>query len=150
MQTDEQINVSLVVSPPPRSPLVAKKTVYVMPRPPLDPLTNVGRCPRPSANCSDTSPSRRQSSISYLPPDSPRLWSPRNALTGSNTFERRSSLSSSNSPVKDGRSRTRSVSQRAIPEPAVLTLAERYVSHSRSITRIHSHMEQTKNTYISQ
>jgi hypothetical protein len=135
MPTNERINVSLLVSPPPRSPLVARKTVYVMPRPPLDPLTNVGHCRRPSAICSDTSPSsrsRRQSSISYLPPDSPRLWSPRTPLTASNTLERGSSLSGANSPEKeeDGHSRTRSISQRAIPEPAVLTLAERCVSHS--------------------
>jgi hypothetical protein len=146
MRTSGRINVSHHVSPPPRSPLLAQKTVYVMPRPPLDPLTNVGHRPGPSAICSDTSSpsSRRQSSISYLAPDSPRLWSPRTPLTGSNSLERNSSLSGANSPEKDGHSRTRSISQRAISEPAVLTLAERCVSHSHFITRVHSYVEQLK------
>ena len=144
MRTNEQINVSLHVSPPPRSPLATQKTVYVMPRPPLDPLTNVGHRPKPFAICSDTSPSRRHSSISYLPSDSPRLWSPRTPLTGSNSLERSPSLSGANSPNKEGHSRTRSVSQRAISEPAVLTLAERCVSRSRSTTRVHSCMGQLK------
>ena len=94
-----------------------------MPRPPLDPLTNVGH-----PACSDTSPSRRQSSISYLPPDSPRLWSPRTPLTVPSSLERSSSLSGANSIKKEGHSRTCSIPQRAISDPAVLTLAERCVS----------------------
>ena len=112
-----------------------------MPRPPLDPLTNIGHCPPPRlpATCSDSSPSRRQSSISYLPPDSPRLWSPRTPLTVSTSLERSSSLSGANSP-KEGHSRTCSIPQRATSEPAVLTLAERCVSR----TRVHSCMEQLK------
>ena len=141
MPTSERINVSVHVPPPPRSPLGAQKTFYAMPRPPLDPLTNVDH---PPTVCSDASPSRRHSSISYLPPDSPRLWSPRTPLTGSNTLERSSSLSGANSPNKEGRSRPRSNSQREISEPAVLTLAERCVSHSHLITRVHSCMEQLK------
>jgi hypothetical protein len=76
-------------------------------------------------------PSRRQSSISYLPPDSPRLWSPRIPLTGSNSFEPSSSSPGANS-AKEGHSRTRSIPQQAISEPAVLTLAERCVSRSYS------------------
>lgn len=150
MQTNERINVSLHVSPPPRSLLVARaqRTVYVMPRPPLDPLTNVGH--HGPAICSDTSPSsRRQSSISYLPPNSPRLWSPRTPLTGANPLERSSSLSGANSPEKDGHSRTRSISQRAISEPAVLTLAERCVSRSHFIARVPFIHGATKNTKIS-
>lgn len=127
MHLSERINVSFHGSPPSRSPL---KTVYPMPRPPLDPLTNVGHCPssRPPATvtCSETSSSRRQSSISYLPPDSPRLWSPRTPLAVLSALERSSSLSGANSPKGEGHSRTRSVPQRAISEPAVLTLAERY------------------------
>jgi hypothetical protein len=142
MRTSERINVSFHVSPPPRSPLVATRTVYPMPRPPLDPLTNinVGHRPPagPPATCSDASPSRRQSSISYLPPDSPRLWSPRTPLTGSSSLQRSSSLSGANSPKKEGHSRTRSISQRTISEPAVLTLAERCVSYSHFTTRVHS------------
>ena len=122
MQMAQPINLSLHVSPPPSSPLLTQRT---MPRPPLDPLTNVGH--RPPATCSDTSPSRRQSSISYLPPDSPRLWSPRTPLSASNALERSSSLSGANSPKQEGHSRTRSIPQRAITEPAVLTLAERCV-----------------------
>src|SRR6266446_1692842 len=165
MSVSEQMyNISFHVSPPPRSPLVAQKTVHAaMPRPPLDPLTNLGprdltisvprdRSPTaPPATCSDiltpspTSPpsepvyhhlspsrrrppSRRQSSISYLPPDSPRLWSPRTPLTGLNSPERSSPLSGANGAEKDGHARTRSIPQRAISEPAVLTLAERCVS----------------------
>ena len=128
------------VHPPPRSPLVTLKTVSAMPRPPLDPLTNVGhRLAGPPTACSDASPSRRQSSISYLPPDSPRLWSPRTPLTVSNSLERSSSSSGANSPKKESHSRTRSIPQRAISEPAVLTLAERCVSPC-----VHSCMEQLK------
>jgi hypothetical protein len=104
-----------------------------MPRPPLDPLTNIGHCP---PGLPATSPSRRQSSISYLPPDSPRLWSPRTQLV-STSLERSSSLSGANSP-KEGHSRTRSIPQRAISEPAVLTLAERCVSRSHYTMRVHS------------
>jgi hypothetical protein len=142
----ERINVSLHVPPPPRSPLVTQRTVHVMPRPPLDPLTNVGHRPPTGspATCLDTSRSRRQSSISYLPPDSPRLWSPRTPLTVSDSFERSSSLSGANSPKKEGHSRTRSIPQRAISEPAVLTLAERCVSRSHFTTRVHSCVEQLK------
>ena len=145
MHLSERINLSLHLSPPPRSPLLTQRTVYAMPRPPLDPLTNVGHCPpsRPPATCSDASPSRRQSSISYLPPDSPRLWSPRTPLTVSTSLERSSSLSGANSP-KEGHSRTRSIPQRVISEPAVLTLAERCVSCSHFTTRVHSCVEQLK------
>jgi hypothetical protein len=71
--------------------------------------------------------SRRQSSISYLPPDSPRLWTPRTPQTGSDTLERGSPLSGANNAEKEGHARARSIPQRAIPEPAVLTLAERCV-----------------------
>jgi hypothetical protein len=126
MHATEPINLSFHLSPPPRSPRLTQRT---MPRPPLDPLTNVGHRPptAPPATCSDTSPSRRQSSISYLPPDSPRLWSPRTPLTVSSSLERSSSLSGANSPKEEGHSRTRSIPQRAISEPAVLTLAERCV-----------------------
>lgn len=144
MLMTERINASFPVSPP--SPLVA---VYPMPRPPLDPLTNVGHRPPAGspATFSDKYPSRRQSSISYLPQDSPRLWSPRSPLTGS--LERRLSLSGANSP-KECHSRTRSVSQRAISEPAVLTLAERYVSRPHFTTRVHSCMVQLKIHFFSQ
>jgi hypothetical protein len=145
----ERTNLSFHLSPPPRSPLVTQKTVYPMPRPPLDPLTNVGhRPPTRSPTCSDPSPSRRQSSISYLPPDSPRLWSPRTPLAVSSPIERSSSLSGANSSKKDGHSRTRSIPQRALSEPAVLTLAERCVSHSNFITRVHSCMGQLKYVFF--
>ena len=138
MRMSERINVSLHVSPPPRSPLG-----YAMPRPSLDPLTNVGhRFPKgPPTTCLDTSPSRRQSSISYLPPDSPLLWSPRSPLIGPSSLGRSSSLSGANSP-KEGHCKTRSISQRAISEPAVLTLAERCVSP------YHSCMERLKTIFF--
>jgi hypothetical protein len=161
-------NVSLHVSPPPRPLLVTEKTTRAraMPRPPLDPVTNVGprdltnsvpsdRSPTAHpATCADvlalsptssplelvhnrlqscaTSPSRRrpqsrrQSSISYLPPDSPRLWTPRTPQTGPDSLEHSSPLPSANNANKEGHVRARSIPQRAISEPVVLTLAERY------------------------
>ena len=74
------------------------------------------------------SQSRRQSSISYLPPDSPRLWTPRTPQTGTDSLERSSPLSGENNAKKEGHVRARSIPQRALSEPAVLTLAERCVS----------------------
>ena len=157
-------NVSLHVSPPSRSLPATEKAARVMPRPPLDVVTNVGprdlkisvlrdRSPSaPPAACSDiltpsstSSPlepvhrsqscasppprkrslSRRQSSISYLPPDSPLLWTPRTPHTGPDSLERGSPLTGANSAKKDGHARACSIPQRAISEPAVLTLAER-------------------------
>ena len=157
-------NVSLHVSPPSRSLPVTEKAARVMPRPPLDALTNVGprdlkvsvsrdRSPSaPPAACSDvltssstTSPlepvhrlqscasppsrrrwlSRRQSSISYLPPDSPLLWTPRTPQTAFDPHERSSPLTGGNNAKKGGHARACSIPQRAISEPAVLTLAER-------------------------
>jgi hypothetical protein len=165
-------NVSLHVSPPPRPLLVTEKTTRAraMPRPPLDPVTNVGprdltnsvpsdRSPTAHpATCADvlalsptssplelvhnrlqscaTSPSRRrpqsrrQSSISYLPPDSPRLWTPRTPQTGPDSLEHSSPLPSANNANKEGHVRARSIPQRAISEPVVLTLAERCVPRS--------------------
>jgi hypothetical protein len=164
-------NVSLCVSPPPRSPLTAD--THSMPRPPLDPITNVGprdltisvpsaRSPTaPAAPCLDiltpspTSPielvhhrlqscasspsrrrqlSRRQSSSSYLPPDSPRLWTPRTPQTGPDSLERSSPLSGANNAKKEGHARACSIPQRAISEPVVLTPAERCVPRSHFTT----------------
>ncbi|KAH9968204.1 hypothetical protein BC827DRAFT_1263914 [Russula dissimulans] len=69
---------------------------------------------------------RRQSSISYLPADSPRLWTPRTPHLGLDTFEH-ASLSSPNSGKRAGHVRTVSVPQRAASEqPMGLTLAERH------------------------
>jgi len=68
--------------------------------------------------------SGRQSSISYLPADSPRLWTPRTPQTGSDFLER-SPLSGTGG--KGVHARTQSVPFRAPSEPVVLTLTERYV-----------------------
>ena len=180
-------NVSLHVSPPSRSLLVSEKSARVMPRPPLDVVTNVGprdltisvprdrsptvsvprdRSPTvPPAACSDTltpsstssplepvhrsqsrasppprrrSLSRRQSSISYLPPDSPLLWAPRTPQTGRDSLERSSPLTGANNAKKDGHARACSIPQRPISEPAVLTLAERCVPPFLFFHPVHS------------
>ena len=170
-------NVSLHVSPPSRSLPVSEKSARVMPRPPLDVVTNVGprdltisvprdRSPTvPPAACSDTltpsstssplepvhrsqsrasppprrrSLSRRQSSISYLPPDSPLLWAPRIPQTGRDSLERSSPLTGANNAKKDGHARACSIPQRPISEPAVLTLAERCVPSFLFFYRVHS------------
>jgi hypothetical protein len=73
-------------------------------------------------------PSRRQSSISYLPADSPRLWTPRTPQTGSDILEHSPLLSGSHiGKKKEGHARARSIPHRAPSEPVVLTLAERCV-----------------------
>jgi hypothetical protein len=71
-------------------------------------------------------PSRRQSSISYLPADSPRLWTPRTPQTP-DILEHGPLLSGSHIGKKEGHARARSIPHRAPSEPAVLTLAERCV-----------------------
>ena len=68
---------------------------------------------------------RHQSSISYLPADSPRLWTPRTPHIGFDTLERTVSLSGAK--MKGGHARTGSILQQTGSEPAVLTLAERCV-----------------------
>ncbi|KAH9990991.1 hypothetical protein BJV74DRAFT_884971 [Russula compacta] len=65
---------------------------------------------------------RRQSSISYLPADSPRLWTPRTPHIGFDTLERTASLSGAK--MKGGHARKGSILQQAGSEPAVLTIAE--------------------------
>ncbi|KAI0264735.1 hypothetical protein BC834DRAFT_253164 [Gloeopeniophorella convolvens] len=78
-------------------------------------------------------PSRRQSSICYLPPDSPLAWTPRTPRTGTDELNRAASLAagSSSSSKKDHRASTGSLySQRGpshVHEPAArLTLAEKH------------------------
>jgi hypothetical protein len=68
--------------------------------------------------------SRRQSSISYRPADSPRLWAPRTPTLDSNSLKRSVSLSSA-SDRKDARAAASPIYQRPVHEPAVLTLAEK-------------------------
>ncbi|KAI0251903.1 hypothetical protein BJV78DRAFT_1154094 [Lactifluus subvellereus] len=72
--------------------------------------------------------SRRQSSISYLPADSPRLWAPRTPIPilGSNSLKRSVSLSGVNNVKKDARAVTGPIHQRPAHEPTVLTLAEKH------------------------
>ncbi|KAI0292884.1 hypothetical protein BC826DRAFT_1105288 [Russula brevipes] len=70
--------------------------------------------------------SRRQSSISYLPADSPRLWTPRTPQLGSDALDRVAPLPGANNGKKVGHVRTCSMPQRAAPQPVVLTLAERH------------------------
>jgi hypothetical protein len=79
--------------------------------------------------------SRRQSSISYLPADSPRLWAPRTPILGSSSLKRSASLSSASNVKKDARAVTGPIHQRPGHEPTVLTLAEKCVS----LTFYHSH-----------
>ena len=67
------------------------------------------------------SPSRRQSTISYFPADSPRLWTPRSPEKRSSALKRSVSLSNK----KEARASTGSIPQRPTHKPAVLTLAER-------------------------
>jgi hypothetical protein len=87
----------------------------------------------PSPKCTAFSsrqrqPSRRQSSISYLPADSPRLWTPRTPQTGSDILlEHSPSLSAPHNSKKEVRARACSIPHRAPSEPVVLTLAERCV-----------------------
>lgn len=83
----------------------------------------------PSPKCAPSlsrkrQPSRRQPSISYLPADSPRLWTPRTPQTGSDFLDR---SPSSGAGKKAVHARTQSIPFRAPSEPVVLTLAERYV-----------------------
>jgi hypothetical protein len=121
-------------------------------RPPLDPIVIAARhgplhrhttslvspshsnisSPEPSRHSLDRhalspsrrrSPSRRQSTISYFPADSPRLWSPRSPEKRSSALKRSVSLNSK----KEARASTGSIPQRPVHKPAVLTLAERCV-----------------------
>ena len=80
--------------------------------------------------------SRRQSSISYFPADSPRLWTPRTSKKGSSALKRGASLPSK----KEGRANTGSVSQRPIHEPAVLTLADKYAFFLALVIIIRAHI----------
>ncbi|KAF8271842.1 hypothetical protein EI94DRAFT_1697857 [Lactarius quietus] len=73
----------------------------------------------PSRRCS---PSRRQSTISYFPADSPRLWTPRSPEKRSSALKRSVSLHNK----KEARASTGSIPQRPTHKPAVLTLAERH------------------------
>ncbi|KAH8998122.1 hypothetical protein EDB92DRAFT_1941794 [Lactarius akahatsu] len=127
---------SLVTLMPPKAPAKAQ-------RPPLDPIVIAARphhrhatslvsapnisSPEPSHHSLDRHPSspsvsRRQSTISYLPADSPRLWSPRTSEKGSTALKRTVSLHNK----KEARASTGSIPQRPTHQPAVLTLAERH------------------------
>ncbi|KAI9458877.1 hypothetical protein BJY52DRAFT_1267697 [Lactarius psammicola] len=75
----------------------------------------------PSSPSRKRSHSRRQSAISYLPADSPRLWTPRTSEKGSSALKRSVSLNNK----KEARASTGSIPQRPTHKPAVLTLAER-------------------------
>ncbi|KAI9511677.1 hypothetical protein F5148DRAFT_267160 [Russula earlei] len=80
--------------------------------------------------------SRRQSSISYLPADSPRLWTARTPLMGSGASERGASSSSgANNGKKVGHVRTLSVPQRSASEHMGLTLPERHAELLHSIAQ---------------
>src|SRR5487761_591967 len=68
----------------------------------------------PSPRCTSSpsrkrQPSRRQSSISYLPADSPRLWTPRTPQTGSDILDRSPLLLGSQSGNKEGHARALSI-----------------------------------------
>ena len=98
----------------------------------VSPSTSNISSPEPSRRSSDRhatspsrrrSPSRRQSTISYFPADSPRLWSPRSPEKRSSALKRSVSLNSK----KEARASTGSIPQRPVHKPAVLTLAERCV-----------------------
>ena len=91
-------------------------------------------------------PSRRQPSISYLPADSPRLWTPRTPLTGSDILDR-SPLSGTGK--KGVHARAQSIPIREQSEPVVLTLAERYVVITFLINTIHSWRIKMKPTFFS-
>ncbi|KAI9444258.1 hypothetical protein H4582DRAFT_1920442 [Lactarius indigo] len=69
----------------------------------------------PSSPSRKRSGSRRQSTISYLPADSPRLWSPRTLEKGSNALKRSVSLHNK----KETRASTGSIPQRPTHQPAV-------------------------------
>ncbi|KAH9057946.1 hypothetical protein EDB83DRAFT_2389158 [Lactarius deliciosus] len=130
---------SLVALMPPKAPAKAQ-------RPPLDPIVIAARphhrhttslvsasppnisSPEPSHHSLDRHPSspsvsRRQSAISYLPADSPRLWSPRTSEKGSTALKRTVSLHNK----KEARASTGSIPQRPTHQPPALTLAERHV-----------------------
>jgi hypothetical protein len=111
---------SIIDSDPPTSTSSSKSS-------PSDPSHHTS--PHTSPKCPPSfsrkrHPSRRQSSISYLPADSPRLWTPRTPLTGSDTPDR---SPSSGTGKKGVRARAQSIPFREQSEPVVLTLAERYV-----------------------
>ena len=96
----------------------------------------------PSPKCTPSlsrkrQPSRRQPSISYLPADSPRLWTPRTPQTASEFLDR-SPLSLSRAGKKGVHARTQSIPFRAPSEPVVLTLAERYALIPLSYNTVHS------------
>ncbi|KAH9000810.1 hypothetical protein EDB86DRAFT_2902960 [Lactarius hatsudake] len=130
---------SLVALMPPKAPAKAQ-------RPPLDPIVIAARphhrhttslvsasppnisSPEPSHHSLDRHPSspsvsRRQSAISYLPADSPRLWSPRTSEKGSTALKRTVSLHNK----KEARASTGSIPQRPTHQPPALTLAEKHV-----------------------
>jgi hypothetical protein len=116
---------------PPTAPLAASSDVPTSP-----PTSSSSEFSRQSSEKRATSPPRsrpvcrRQASISYLPPDSPRLWAPRTPILGSNSLKRSVSLSGVNNEKKDARAVTGLIHQRPAHEPAVLTLAEKCVSFS--------------------
>jgi len=108
--------------------------------PPSEPLSH----PLPKCTSSPSrkrQPSRRQSSISYLPADSPRLWTPRTPQTGSDFLERSPSLAGKN----EGHVRARSqvIPHRPPSEPVVLTLAERCL-----LSRLFFWHNKIKPTYV--
>lgn len=93
----------------------------------------------PSPKCTPSlsrkrQPSRRQPSISYLPADSPRLWTPRTPQTASEFLDR-SPLSLSRASKKGAHARTQSIPFRAPSEPVVLTLAERHTDLLQTIAQ---------------
>jgi len=110
----------------------------------------------PSPKCTPSlsrkrQPSRRQPSVSYLPADSPRLWTPRTPQTASEFLDR-SPLSLSRAGKKGIHARTQSIPFRAAPsEPVVLTLAERYVLVPLSFLQhhfIHGRKNKTKHPVL--
>ncbi|KAI0305124.1 hypothetical protein B0F90DRAFT_1701504 [Multifurca ochricompacta] len=145
---------TLTTSPTTQAPLVTAKTARTsvkIPRPQLDPITTIAlrdshfiricdyprtaplpsssNKPTPSLTASSSlkrrSLSRRQSSISYLPADSPRLWTPRTPKMGADTLKRTASLSGADENKKET-AVAGSIQQRRAHEPAVLTLAEKH------------------------
>jgi hypothetical protein len=107
----------------------------------------------PSPECTSSpsrkrQPSRRQPSISYLPANSPRLWTPRTPQTGSDIHERSPSLPGSHIGKKEGHARARSIPYRAPSEPVVLTLAERCVFVPIFFALQHSFLENNNTKYF--
>ncbi len=122
------LNISISRDRSPTASPAANSDIPTCTSPPKSPPSEPSSHPLSKCTSSPSrkrQPSRRQSSISYLPADSPRLWTPRTPQTGPDFLERSPSLAGK----KEGHVRARSqvIPHRPPSEPVVLTLAERCV-----------------------